>query len=70
MSRISFKATKKVPNAGTFTIDKEVHTIGNMLRLQMGRDTRVLFSGYRQTHPLETKTMMLVRLYMYDVCNI
>ena len=31
ISRITFEKDSKVPNAGTFRINKEDHTLGNML---------------------------------------
>jgi hypothetical protein len=31
--RISFDRDTKVPNAGTFTLQREDHTIGNLVRM-------------------------------------
>jgi len=33
MQRVSFEKDTKIPNAVTFTIRKEDHTLGNLLRM-------------------------------------
>jgi DNA-directed RNA polymerase II subunit RPB11 len=45
----------KFQNMGLFTIFLEDHTMGNLLKMQLLRDERVRFSGYRKPHPLENK---------------
>lgn len=37
---------------GMFILNKEDHTLGNLLRLQLLRNPDVRFSGYRIPHPL------------------
>ncbi|KAL9646456.1 hypothetical protein ABK040_006453 [Willaertia magna] len=44
---------EKMPNAASFTINKEDHTLGNIVRMKLLEDKRVLFAGYRIPHPLE-----------------
>lgn len=39
-------------NAGTFRFNKEDHTVGNLLRMQLLRDPNVRFAGYYHPHPL------------------
>ena len=51
----------RLDNAGTFTILKEDHTLGNILRMSLLADKRVLFAGYRMPHPLEPKLVVKVR---------
>lgn len=43
----------KVSNAVEFTLNKEDHTLGNLLRIQLLKDSRVLFAGYKMPHPME-----------------
>mmetsp|Transcript_28819 Transcript_28819/g.49199 ORF Transcript_28819/g.49199 Transcript_28819/m.49199 type:complete len:122 (+) Transcript_28819:24-389(+) len=43
----------KLPNAVNFIIEKEGHTIGNLVRMQLLRDPNVIFGGYKVPHPLE-----------------
>ena len=50
--KIVYASDTKVSNAGTFTINKEDHTVGNLLRMQLLRDPKVRFVGYKMPHPL------------------
>lgn len=50
--KITYVSDTKVSNAGTFTFNKEDHTIGNLIRMQLLRDSCVRFAGYRIPHPL------------------
>ena len=50
--KLAYLKDSKRPNAGTFVLSKEDHTIGNLVRLQLLRDKRVRFAGYRMPHPL------------------
>lgn len=50
--KIVYTADTKVTNAGTFRLNKEDHTAGNLLRMQLLRDPRVRFAGYIHPHPL------------------
>lgn len=51
----------KVPNAALFTVNKEDHTLGNMIRNQLLKDPHVLFAGYKQPHPLEHKFILRIQ---------
>jgi DNA-directed RNA polymerase II subunit RPB11 len=50
--RMTYKNDEKIPNAGTFTINKEDHTVGNLLRMQILRSPDTKFAGYQLPHPL------------------
>lgn len=50
--KITYSADTKVSNAGTFRFNKEDHTVGNLLRMQLLRDPSVRFAGYIHPHPL------------------
>ena len=39
-------------NAGQFRLNKEDHTVSNLLRMQLLRDPSVRFAGYFHPHPL------------------
>eukprot|EP00984_Skeletonema_dohrnii_P019083 scaffold9061_cov140-Skeletonema_dohrnii-CCMP3373.AAC.12 len=39
--KIEYQADTKVSNAGTFTFNKEDHTVANLLRMQLLRDPAV-----------------------------
>jgi len=59
--KLTYEEDSHMPNAGTFVILKEDHTLGNILRMQLLRDKRVLFAGYRMPHPLEPRLVIKVR---------
>lgn len=50
-----------MPNAGTFVVRNEDHTLGNIVRTELLRNPHVLFAGYRMPHPLENILVLKVR---------
>lgn len=52
-SKITMSPDTKVPNAATFTIQKEDHTLANVLRNAVLSNPKVVFCGYKVPHPLE-----------------
>ena len=56
-------------NAGTFKIEREDHTIGNLLRMQLMLDKNVVFVGYKQPHPLEHHILLTVQTTDKKVLN-
>uniref|UniRef100_A0A5S6QI70 Probable DNA-directed RNA polymerase II subunit RPB11 n=1 Tax=Trichuris muris TaxID=70415 RepID=A0A5S6QI70_TRIMR len=59
--KISAQKETKVPNAYLFIINKEDHTMGNLLKDKLLEDGKVLFAGYKQPHPLEHKIYLRVQ---------
>mmetsp|Transcript_62469 Transcript_62469/g.73072 ORF Transcript_62469/g.73072 Transcript_62469/m.73072 type:complete len:130 (+) Transcript_62469:64-453(+) len=59
--RIEYAADTKVSNAGTFTLNKEDHTLANLLRMQLLRDEQVRFTGYKHPHPLVHKIELKIQ---------
>jgi len=59
--KITITKDTKVPNAAHFTVNKEDHTLGNLLRSQLLKDPKVLFAGYKVPHPLEHKFILRVQ---------
>jgi len=51
-TKIEYTPDTKVSNSGTFIFNKEDHTVGNLLRMQLLRDPKVRFAGYMLPHPL------------------
>ena len=43
----------KVKDAATFIIQREDHTLGNVIRHKLLEDQDVIFAAYRIPHPLE-----------------
>ena len=52
-ARMTYEPDQRVASAGTFTINKEDHTVGNLLRMQLLRDGDTRFAGSQLPHPLE-----------------
>ena len=51
---VDYKDDTRIPNAGTFKIKDQDHTLGNLLKDELLRDKKnVLFAGYKKPHPLE-----------------
>ncbi|KAK9835947.1 hypothetical protein WJX81_000393 [Elliptochloris bilobata] len=61
VQKISLDKDTKVLNAATFTLQREDHTVGNLLRMQLHRDKEVLFAGYKLPHPLEYRMLVKVQ---------
>ncbi|VDO98109.1 unnamed protein product [Soboliphyme baturini] len=59
--KLTIERDTKVGNAYIFIINKEDHTLGNMLKNQLLKDPNVVFAGYKQTHPLEHKIVLRVQ---------
>ncbi|KAL5499087.1 RPB11 [Sanghuangporus vaninii] len=51
----------KVPNAATFQIVKQDHTLANMLRHQLLSNPAVLFAGYKVPHPLQPNFQLKIQ---------
>ncbi|BBN18300.1 DNA-directed RNA polymerase II subunit RPB11 [Marchantia polymorpha subsp. ruderalis] len=61
MKKVAYERDMKIMNAATFTIQREDHTIGNVIRMQLHRDPSVLFAGYRLPHPLQYKLVIKIQ---------
>ncbi|RZC08373.1 DNA-directed RNA polymerases II, IV and V subunit 11-like isoform X1 [Glycine soja] len=61
--KVSYERDTKIINAASFTIEREEHTIDNILRMQLHRDPNVLFVGYKLPHPLQYKIIVRVSVF-------
>merc|ERR1719376_953313 len=59
--KISIEKDTKVPNSAIFTVNKEDHTLGNLITTQLLKDPQVLFAGYKIPHPLEHKFVLRIQ---------
>ncbi|KAL0482950.1 DNA-directed RNA polymerase II subunit RPB11 [Acrasis kona] len=52
---IKFREDKveKMANACNYYINKEDHTLGNLIRMQLLQNKDVVFAGYKNAHPLK-----------------
>ncbi|KAL2460128.1 DNA-directed RNA polymerase II [Abeliophyllum distichum] len=60
VAKVSYERDTKIINAASFTIEREDHTVGNILRMQLHRDENVLFAGYKLPHPLKYKIIIRI----------
>ncbi|CAH6718932.1 DNA-directed RNA polymerase II subunit Rpb11p [[Candida] jaroonii] len=52
VDKLKITPDTKVPNAALIKIEREDHTLANLLRAQLLKDERVLFAAYKIEHPL------------------
>ncbi|KAI7959200.1 hypothetical protein MJO28_002991 [Puccinia striiformis f. sp. tritici] len=60
-SKLLIDEDTKIPNACTVTVNKEDHTLANMLRSQLLQSPYVIFAGYKIPHPLEPRFIIKVQ---------
>ena len=58
--KLKYTPDSRRPNGGQFVLNKEDHTLGNLIRLQLLRDNKVRFAGYKVPHPLVTEAHVRV----------
>jgi DNA-directed RNA polymerase II subunit RPB11 len=51
--KIEYSQKKENLNYGVFKIQREDHTIGELIQTHLLKEKNVIFSGYKQVHPLE-----------------
>ena len=51
----------QVPNAAIFSLNKEDHTVGNLIRHQLMKDPNVLFAGYKNPSPFVNQIIIRVQ---------
>ncbi|KAK3244227.1 hypothetical protein CYMTET_46153 [Cymbomonas tetramitiformis] len=59
--KVEYVKDTKVQNAARFICNREDHTLGNIVRMQLHRDPNVTFSGYQIPHPLTPKVNVQVQ---------
>ncbi|CAO3581237.1 unnamed protein product [Absidia cylindrospora] len=59
--KVEMEIDTRIPNAATFKIEREDHTLANLLRAQLLKDPRVLFAGYKVPHPLEHNFLIKIQ---------
>jgi DNA-directed RNA polymerase II subunit RPB11 len=53
LQKITFYKDENNVNCVYFKIEKEDHTLGNLIHSKLLKENHVLFSGYKRTHPLD-----------------
>ncbi|KAI5955638.1 RPB11 [Candida jiufengensis] len=52
LDKVKITPDTKVPNAAIVKIEREDHTLANLLRAQLIKDEKVIFAAYKVEHPL------------------
>ncbi|URD81890.1 DNA-directed RNA Polymerase II subunit [Musa troglodytarum] len=58
---VTYVRETNIACAGRFTIQREGHTLSNLLEMQLHRDPDVMFSGYKVPSPLELKVELRIQ---------
>ncbi|CAN8076392.1 unnamed protein product [Agarophyton chilense] len=53
IEKVTYTADTKIENCGVFRLEREDHTLANLLRMQLIRDPDVVFVGYKHPHPMD-----------------
>merc|ERR1711924_151390 len=61
VDKVSVVKDTKIENAVAITVEREDHTIGNLVRHELHRDRLVQFAGYKVEHPLEHRVKFQVK---------
>lgn len=59
--RIKITPDNKVPNAAIIKIEREDHTLANLLRAQLLKDDKVIFAAYKVEHPLFANFLLRIQ---------
>eukprot|EP01055_Gregarina_sp_Pseudo9_P002897 Gregarina_sp_Pseudo_9__2896@NODE_3116_length_748_cov_16_977433_g2841_i0_p1_GENE_NODE_3116_length_748_cov_16_977433_g2841_i0NODE_3116_length_748_cov_16_977433_g2841_i0_p1_ORF_typecomplete_len118_score1_74RNA_pol_L_2/PF13656_6/1_6e21_NODE_3116_length_748_cov_16_977433_g2841_i0306659 len=51
--KVNVETDTKATNCIYVTLQREDHSLGNLIRTQLLRDPSAIFAGYRNPHPLE-----------------
>ncbi|XP_059291804.1 DNA-directed RNA polymerases II, IV and V subunit 11-like [Lycium ferocissimum] len=66
VKKVSYERDTKIMNAATFTVEREDHTIGNIVRMSFppryfSYILECLFFGYKLPHPLQYKILLRIQ---------
>ena len=59
--KVAYVADAKMPNAAVFVLQREDHTLGHLLKMELLRDPLVHFAAYRHPHPLDNHIELKVQ---------
>ena len=59
--KLEYQRDTKLPNAGKFVMQREDHTMGNLIRMTLHERADIVFAGYRIPHPLEHRMEVRVQ---------
>ena len=59
--RVSVVDDSRIPSTSTITLNRQDHTIANLLSNEITKNKDVIFSGYRVPHPLNPRSEVRVQ---------
>ncbi|ORC91749.1 putative DNA-directed RNA polymerase II [Trypanosoma theileri] len=59
--KITEEVSSKMPNSSLFKLDKEDHTLANILRMKLHENPLVHIAGYRVPHPTQHRVELRVQ---------
>lgn len=59
--RIQIVPDEKMSNAATYRVNREDHTIGHLMRMELLKHHKVRFAGYKHPHPLENDILIKIQ---------
>lgn len=60
VKKVTVHKDLKIPNAAKFIIQREDHTLGNVLKERVAKQSGVTFAAYKVPHPLEPVVELIV----------
>ncbi|EOR01933.1 DNA-directed RNA polymerase II subunit rpb11 [Wallemia ichthyophaga EXF-994] len=54
--KVSVVDDSRIPSTSTITLNRQDHTIANLISNEMTKNKDVIFSGYRVPHPLNPRS--------------
>ena len=61
VSKATVSPDPRMPNAAIIKFEREDHTFGNLLTVQLNEDPRVLYAAYKVEHPLFANFTMRIQ---------
>jgi DNA-directed RNA polymerase subunit L len=60
LKKVNFYKDEKKLHCGYVKIEREDHTLGNIIHHKISQNRKVIFSGYKKTHPLENFILLKI----------
>jgi|EP00161_Ancyromonas_sigmoides_P017390 DNA-directed RNA polymerase II subunit RPB11 len=69
VKKLSLSRDARIPNCVNAVVQREDHTVGNLVRMQLLNNPTVTFAGYQAPHPLEHHITLKVQARGADPCE-
>jgi DNA-directed RNA polymerase subunit L len=58
---LSLVHSAKIPNCSTYKFQLEDHTLGNLMRAYLMKQSEIKYSGYKNIHPLKEQLELKIQ---------